>query len=225
MVLDLYFFRHAETIYNANNGVIIGGQSISLDISERGGRQAEALGERLEAEGIIFDEMYCSTALRTQRTARITCKIIKFPFRMVKRRKALLELSQGDWEGKEKDKIYTPEVLAQLRQQHWKFKAPGGESEEELEIRMANCINADLVEERDKEDICAGIFGHGMAIKCFLRKITNSDPRMTYRNSLDNCSITHVRYVPSGQHEGWSVVKVNDNAHLAKVGFVPLLWK
>jgi broad specificity phosphatase PhoE len=224
MVLDLYLFRHYETVYNANNGVIIGGQSNALTSSPRGEIQAAALGERLNAEGILFDEVYCSTAVRAIGTAEIVCDIIGFPFDKVQKRESLLEISQGEWEGKKRDEIYTPEVLAQLREQHWDFKAPGGESQREVEIRVYNQIHKDLIEERDKENVRAAVFGHGLAIKCFLRRITNSDPKMTYRDSIDNCSITYVRYIPKGQHEGWSIVKVNDNAHLTKVGFVPLLW-
>jgi broad specificity phosphatase PhoE len=217
MALDLYLIRHGETEYNANK-IMIGGQSNFLHLSERGKNQARILGERLVKEGVRFDEVYSSTAERAQHTAKIVCNTIGFPIERIVTTSELLELSQGDWEGKKRCEIYTPEVLAEMKAIHWKFKAPNGESQSDVEDRVYSWVENTLLQ---KEDLTVGVFGHGVATKCFLRKIMNSNPELTYRICINNCSISRLKYSHSGQHQGWSLLKVNDDAHLAEVGFSP----
>lgn len=55
------------------------------------------------------------------------------------------------------------------------------------------------------------IFGHGMAIKCFLRGLLQSDASMTHKIFLENTSITLVKFT---LQRGWHITKVNDTAHL-----------
>ncbi|MEO1655290.1 MAG: histidine phosphatase family protein, partial [Bacteroidota bacterium] len=54
------------------------------------------------------------------------------------------------------------------------------------------------------------IFSHGMAIKCLFRKISQANPHLTYRISLDNTSVCHFRY----SERGWHLGRINDHAHL-----------
>ena len=74
---------------------------------------------------------------------------------------------------------------------------------------------------RREKNLVVGIFGHGMATKAFVANGLESDPRVTYRISIDNCSITHLKYSSEQPHQGWSLVKLNDTSHLFDVGFVP----
>ena len=218
MTLDLYLFRHAETEYNAHNN-LIGGQSNFLRLSERGENQAKLLGVRIVREGIKFDEIYSSTAERTQQPAKIVCTTIRFPIAGLITTPELLELSQGDWEGKERCEIYTSEVLAEMKAKHCNFRAPNGESQRDVEERVYSWVEKTLIDRR--KDLTVGVFGHGVATKCLLRRIMNSDPELTYRICINNCSISRVKYSHSGQHEGWSLIKINDDAHLAEAGFNP----
>ena len=218
MVLNLYLFRHGETEENAKRENV-GGQSNHLPLSERGEKQAKALGERLKKERIVFDEVYCSTAVRAKTTAKIVSEIMDFPAEKIITTSELLEMSQGDWEGKPYKEVQTPEVLKEMKRIHWEFKAPNGESQKDLEKRKYDWVWKNLIANK-REDLTVGMFGHGMAIKCFLRGVMKSDPSMTYKIVIDNCSITRISHTKEGQHEGWSIVKVNDNAHLNDVGFV-----
>jgi probable phosphoglycerate mutase len=220
MVLGLYLMRHAETEYNVHNK-LIGGQSNFLDLSDRGIKQAETLGKRIKLDEIFFDEVYCSTALRTRKTAEIVCEGIGFPLAEIKYSEKLLELSQGEWEGKNREEIYTEDVIRQMRELTWNFKAPNGESQREVENRIHNYFFDDIINERENENLNVGLFMHGLAMKCLIRKVMNSDPGLTYRISLDNCSITHLKYKHNKPHKGWSVIKINDNAHLRDSGFQP----
>ncbi len=211
MALNIYLFRHAQTPYNANNDVLVGGRSNFLELSvPKGIEQAQLLGKRLKAEKIKFDRVYSSPAIRTIKTANIVCDIINFPKDKIVLVDDLMELSQGDWEGLDKVQAYTPAVLSQMTEKHWEFKAPNGESQKMVEERMYQWVEKQLI----TSDQNIAVFGHGIAIKCLIRKIMNSDPRLTYRISIDNCSITQFKYNHAGQHKGWSLIKVNDTGHL-----------
>jgi broad specificity phosphatase PhoE len=218
MALDLYLFRHAETKYNTDNH-LIGGQSNFLRLSERGKCQAKVLGERLVREGLQFDRIYSSTAERTKETARIVCDILGFPIERLVTTPELLELSQGDWEGKDRNETYTPEILAEMKNKHWDFKAPNGESQRDVEKRVYSWIENNFI--KKNEELTIGIFGHGVSTKCLLRRIMDSDPKLTYRICINNCSLSRIKYAFFGQYQGWSLIKLNDDAHLIESGFNP----
>ena len=212
MILNLYLFRHAETENNVNKDRVAG-QSNSLELSQRGLEQAKLLGIRLKKEKIFFNQVYSSTAVRAKKTSEIVCETIDFPKNKIITSNDLLEISQGDWEGKKRIEVYTPEIIARIKKETWNFKAPNGESQKEVEERAYNWIKKNLLKELNK-NLSVAIFGHGLTTKCLIRKIMNSDPRLTYKISIDNCSITQFKYCSEGQHQGWSLIKVNDNSHL-----------
>ena len=217
MVLDLYLLRHGETNLNINRG-IIGGRSNFSDLSERGEKQAGLLGFRLFQEGIRFDEVYSSTTKRAIETARIACSQIAFPFEKIKSCDGLLELDQGDWEGKIRKECYTPEVLDQMVTENWNFRPPNGESQNDVAERIYAWVKENLLP-KSEQNLTAAIFGHGVSTKCFLTKALDSDHKISYRMTIDNCSISHIKYSPEGRNKGWTLIKINDNGHLREVGF------
>lgn len=135
MKLDIYFIRHAETDLNTTPH-IIQGRSLNARLSERGLLQAEKLGERLLAEGLRFDSVYSSTADRAYQTARIACGKIGFPEYNITRLEQLVEQSHGDWEGKLRNEMYTPEVIEEFKKDIYNFCPPNGESLKMAEERM-----------------------------------------------------------------------------------------
>lgn len=60
-MLDIYLIRHAESEMN-NNRHLIGGRSNYTQLSQRGIHQANLLGQRLKQSGIVFDNIYSSSA-------------------------------------------------------------------------------------------------------------------------------------------------------------------
>ena len=61
------------------------------------------------------------------------------------------------------------------------------------------------------------VFSHHAAIRCFLRAVAEASPRaLTPKLSVANTGITELRYdaQAEGRKGGWSVVRVNDAAHL-----------
>lgn len=77
--IDIYLIRHAESEANRRMSHILTGQSKDVDLSEDGLTQAERLGRRLIDEGVRFDQVYSSTALRAAKTCDIVARIIKYP--------------------------------------------------------------------------------------------------------------------------------------------------
>ncbi len=206
-MLDLYLFRHAESKMNSE-GHRIGGRSNETPLSPNGKIQAQLLGKRLQKEGIIFSQIFCSPARRTQETAEIVCSIIGFPIQKIISSDAIQELSQGDWEGKSRNEIYSPEILQQINSNNWEFRPPKGESQRDTEERMYKFIEQFL-----SGETVIGIFGHGMALKCFLRKIIESHPKHTYKMLLENASITRLKH----NHLGWHLLCLNDIGHLVGI--------
>ena len=201
-MLDLYLIRHAETEMN-KQPYLIGGRSNSTPLTKKGKEQATLLGRRLSI--IPINEYYSSPAVRAIETARIAHgtldDVIKTPM--------LLELDEGDWEGKLRAEIYTPEVLAQINADNWNFTPPHGESQRTVEKRMMSFVNDNLVI-RYLQNVSCCVFTHGMAIRCLLRGVMDFSPKITYKIELENTSITHLKY----SERGWHVITVNDAAHL-----------
>jgi len=210
-MLDLYLFRHGECEANTHSDMI-GGQTNESPLTALGETQARALGIRLFNERIRFDRIFSSSAVRALDTARIVCNHIAFNKKMIAVCADLLELNQGDWQGDKRSDRYTVACLKEMNILHPDFSAPGGESQREVEHRMFRWFFRHGLPEvglgKNKETI--GIFGHGMAFKCFLRGILNFSPVMTYKFDLDNTSITRLTF----GREGWRVKTVNDTAHL-----------
>jgi len=207
-MLDLYLIRHAESEHNKTRH-LIGGRSNSAQLSQKGVMQAQLLGKRLATDKVSFDNVYSSPALRAYETAKIACTEIGFPIDKIMRTEDLLELSQGDWEGQLREKVYTPDMLSKIIANNWEFRPPNGESQKDVEERVYNWINKNLVP-RYKDDLVAGIFTHDFAIRCLLRAIMDFSPKMTYKVALDNTSINRLSYTD----HGWHIVCINDAAHL-----------
>jgi broad specificity phosphatase PhoE len=199
-MINIYLIRHAQTEYNRNHQYI-GGRSSHLEINEKGWEQATQLGEFLQAQNFKFHQVYCSTAKRAKQTLEGIQKT--FAIEAVQYSEQLEELSQGDWEGQLRDKIYTTELLETINSNNYSFKAPNGESQQEVEERMYQFIEEEILP-HDRKNIM--ILTHGMAIKCLLRKIMDSSPAMTYKIKVDNTSITKLAY---SKKKGWELHYVN----------------
>lgn len=209
-MITVYFFRHAESMGNVNNH-LIGGRSNHLPLSDRGYVQANLLGARLAREQFSPDHVFSSIAVRAMETARISCENIGFDYGRVVFSEDLVELSQGEWEGKNREEYYTPDVRILLKADPHNFKPPGGESQKEVENRMYHWMDRILQEANPEDALKIGVFSHGFAIKSLVRKILDASPSMTFHTVVHNTSITCLQF-----HKArWMVERVNDFAHLA----------
>ena len=205
-MIDLYLIRHPEAKHN-ETPEIIGGRSNNSPVSPLGEKQTYALYERLIKEGIVFDEVYSSPAVRTLYLANFF--VMNDPQIIVD--SDLQEIDQGEWTGRKRVEVYTPEIKMQMNADSWNFRAPDGESQNEVGQRGMKFINKYIIDRYPKldRDLTIGVFGHGLAFKCLLRNILEFDPQITWRFSLENTSITQLKY--DGR---WWPIRINDAAHI-----------
>ncbi|MBS9766646.1 MAG: histidine phosphatase family protein [Flavobacteriaceae bacterium] len=201
---EIYLIRHAETEYNRINDKI-GGRSSHLHITEKGQEQAQILRKWLNENDLIFDQMFCSTSVRAKETMSFLTDNISSVIYSIE----LEELSQGDWEGLPRKEIHTEERLAEINANNYKFKAPNGESQEEVELRMYNFITKNILSQNQAGKYA--IVTHGMSIRCLLRKILNSNPAMTHKIGIDNTSVTKLKYTTE---KGWELCYLNKTKDL-----------
>jgi probable phosphoglycerate mutase len=187
-MIEIFLLRHAETSYNANNQ-FIGGRSNYLNLSENGCKQAKEIGLQIGEKLGTFDII--------QECVHITDNPIIYS-------EELQELSQGDWEGKLRSKIYTSEMLAEINSNQWLFKAPNGESQKEVEERMLYFIEQNIINQYSTGKFL--IVGHGIAFKCLLRGILGTSTQMAYKLLMENASITKLRY---DAEKGWYIDYIN----------------
>jgi len=206
-MVNFYLIRHAECENNLAN-YLIGGRSNHSPLTTKGAKQAELLGRRLTEERVNFDEIYSSTAVRARDTAKIVAGKIQFSEEKIILSESLLELDQGDWQGRKKSEIYTPEMLAIINPAQPHFKAPNGESQYEVGKRMLNCLEEIIANKNEQLNVA--VFTHGIAIKCLLRELLNFHPDNVYKLPIDNTSITELVYYA----DCWQVERINDATHL-----------
>lgn len=206
---SLYLIRHAQSMANTNSHLITG-RSNESPITPLGKLQAHALGEYLNNEGMQFNEVYTSPALRTRETACIACSHIEFPLERIIESDMVQELSQGGWVGLDRRTIYTPELKQVIYLNNHDFKAPGGESQREVEERMMQWAKELVIDRHANDNTSIALFSHHLAIKCFLRGIIGWHPRDTYGIDFPNTSISHIVYGANG----WYPQFLNRTGHL-----------
>ena len=214
-MLSIYLIRHAESEGNVKHH-LIGGQSNHYPLTERGQEQARLLGLRLGNERLTFDQIYSSTAVRTQQTCEIANRQASIDHSPILDER-LLELSQGEWEGKIRADIYTPEQLSVVRSDPYDFRPPGGESQRDVEFRMYDWLREISSQyEQSERPVNIAAFSHGFAIKTLVRGLMQASPIMTYRTIIHNTSMT-VLYREKGM---WFIDRVNDFQHIIGTEFI-----
>lgn len=207
----LYLLRHAQTPCNVHSE-IIGGRSSSVPLTEEGKAQAVEAGNALRTQGLFFDSVFCSTALRARQTFECLCLKQGEHYHSLSFSSQLEELDQGDWTGRVRAEIYTPEMMQRLDRENPYFTPPGGESQHDVEKRMTDFVCRQVLHRPDNEiPHCTGegtflVVGHGNAFRCFLRGILDSAASATYRIGIDNLSTTRLRY---DTIRGWCIDWIN----------------
>ncbi|TAE08216.1 MAG: histidine phosphatase family protein [Bacteroidetes bacterium] len=208
--MRLYLIRHAESEANTQLH-LVGGQVNEVPLTSKGRSQAEALGKRLQRQQIRFAEVHSSTAVRASHTAQIACGILAYDTANIQYTDRLVEISQGEWTGKLRAEVYTPEMSAIIRQNPWEFKPPQGESQRDVEERAWQYLEQHIFSKTWAQDDIIAVFAHGIVIKCIIKHFLDSNPLMTWKINLENTSITAFQYK---EPHGWYMEWVNDASHL-----------
>lgn len=220
--------RHAECEMNLRLDTRIGGRSNGSPLTPLGVAQARALGARLaRAITPAPASIHSSTAVRAAETAAACATAAGLPLSSITTSDALLELDMGDWEGADRAACYGgPGVLDAIRADPTGWAAPGGESQAAVEARMAAYLETAVLPTVAPGGPPALVVGHGLAIKCLLRRVLAADPaRFAARNvRLDNTALVEIALCGSVAaspwpgwdavpRDAWHVLRVNDAGH------------
>lgn len=201
---EFYFIRHAESEVN-REGNKIGGVSSWAEITDEGKEAARTAGRQFKS--IPFDACYASDTIRTQQTARYFFEHYSNIYQRITLDPSLREKDQGDWTGRLRSEVYTPEMKALI---NWNF-VPGdtikGESDAALAQRMVRWVKAKVQEHPNQRVI---VFSHGLAIKYLVAELMDIDRKQAPLIPLDNMSLTVVKY----RDGEFSVPVLNDSNHL-----------
>jgi broad specificity phosphatase PhoE len=214
---------------NVQPGLVCG-RSNSVPLTGKGELEAAACGKRLKKmypEG--FDEIYASTADRAEQTAKIALgEMGKTPEDVeseLKLSEQVLEICMGNWTGQDRKKVYSEDVMAEIDRDLLFHRPPGvsaedsgaaGESQFDTEQRVAEFCDSIVAGGAGRKDgAVAAVFMHGLAIRCFVRRVLGAAPLAALHTNTSNTSITELQYKPkAGNLGGWYLVRFNDAAHL-----------
>lgn len=200
----LYLIRHAEAEGNLYRRVH--GQYNSL-VTDNGYRQIKALEQRFQ--DVKIDAVYSSDLFRTMTTARAVYVPKGLPLHV---RSDLRELSMGEWEDRSwagVDRTDHP-MMRRFADSAPDFRAPGGESFEELRRRGTAAV-LDIAAHHPDQTVA--IFAHGTIIRHTLaqfRGIGLGPEEMAKTQHSDNTAVTKLE-IEDGQVK---IVYSDDNSHL-----------
>ncbi len=211
-MLEIYLIRHAQSTGNVNHDVVTG-KSNHLKLTDLGKRQAAALGRRLKKEGLTFDRIIASRAVRATKTAKIALRKMNIDTTDLEIFDEITELNFGELEGKPTKDIFTKEMYKTFLADPYRFRMETTETAEEVEERMHQWFLKELVNPFVETEESKRIFmvSHGTAIRCWLRRILDFNPHMIYKIQMQNTAINILRY---DLKRGWFLDKMNDSSHL-----------
>ena len=205
----IILIRHAESEMNTCPDIICG-RSVQTNLTNRGFEQAKTCGNNLNSEFPEgFTSIYSSPTVRTKATAEaIVSSMNSCNQQPIKFDDRLLELCMGSWTNKNRNEVYTKDVVDKL---DIFYRPPGvdengaaGESQMDVEERMVNFMN-EIVSCHPDGSVVA-VVSHGVAIKCFLRYMLQMGPLANLHINLRNTSVTDIVYKSvSGDKGGWQL--------------------
>ncbi len=206
--MKLYFVRHGETTYNANNIF----QPPTSELSEEGQRQAEFLAKRFMS--IHIDAIFSSDYTRAVQTAQIINRTLKREviyndlLRELKRPSAVLEKSGAD-----------ADVMEIKRQIGENFHDPQWHHSDEenfFDVKKRAEAFLEIIQQRPEEHVLVvthGIFIRFAVFLFVLQDLFTPDLFIHLRDSfhLKNTGITLCERNKQGK---WELITWNDHAHL-----------
>ena len=188
MIMDLYLFRHGESVANTL-GIAQG--LYDTELTKKGIEQAESLSSVIKEKNIQIESVYTSQLKRALKTAKIIAKNLEIK---VIPHKNLHEVNIGDAGGKKKveiNKIYGEGILKKwnsINPEYENLCFPNGEIKHEARLRIAKTIS-EICLNYPKNSI--GIVMHSF----FINQLILSDDAKNYEKAK-NCEIFHVQFNP-----------------------------
>lgn len=163
----LVLIRHGQTDWNAAGRYQ--GQS-DPPLNAQGLAQAHEAAEKLR--GVGLEVLYSSPLARAYQTAGIIARALDIPLHTDPR---LVEIDQGDWEGRlvtEIEQLY-PDLLRRWRTEPWSTTPPGGESLYRVQERVHEALDHILARHRGQ---CVGLVAHRLPIVLTKLRYQQFDP-------------------------------------------------
>ncbi|KAH7518980.1 hypothetical protein FEM48_Zijuj09G0229100 [Ziziphus jujuba var. spinosa] len=137
---EVYLISHGECQLNLRPD-LVGGRCPEATLTPNGKRQARALAVFLNSQGVRFNLVYSSPLDRALSMALLVCQEMNFEKEHIQTSDALMEMSQGHWEGCLQSEMYSAEILSFIDSVQPDFSAPSGESLRQVEFRMVDFLN------------------------------------------------------------------------------------
>lgn len=213
---NIYFIRHGESESNATPG-IAAGINFDAPMTERGHRQALALGQRFKREGVSFERIYSSSLIRAVQTTEGMLKGMGLSHVKFARVDQIVERQVPAWRGRLASEVMTPEVLLMSAEKGKWFQPADGESFRTVERRASNWLEDELLfnpawSERPGSHRIA-VIAHGHTLRCLFHYIMGFDQHLIERVQVDNTSVSRFRF----GRNGWMVNSLNDASHTCDI--------
>ncbi|KRB40383.1 histidine phosphatase family protein [Phenylobacterium sp. Root700] len=155
----IYLVRHGETEFNAERRMQ---GHLDSALTATGKAQAQAIARLLVGQigGDSGWRIVASPLGRAQHTAQIIGEALALPVETDRR---VIEVSFGQWDGRLRDEL-SAEFPDTFGRGDWQFAAPGGESYESVEGRVAGWL-ADLPPEPQRKIIVVCHGGSGRVVR------------------------------------------------------------
>jgi alpha-ribazole phosphatase len=167
----LWLVRHGQTDWNLE-GRYQGQADTPLNSTgiEEAGRAARQLADR------PFRMVYSSDLQRAKRTAEMIAQVRNTPVRVDPR---LREISLGEWEGQIFDLIQVqyPLEVEERKRNPLTFRAPGGESIEDIWDRVKQAVN-EITEQNPGNEVV--LVAHGIVLAVLLAYARDHDISKAY---------------------------------------------
>jgi len=205
--MELHLIRHGETNWNKERRVQ--GQSES-HLTDLGIQQAQELGQRIAH--LEFDEIYCSSSLRTRQTAEHA-----FPESTIEIAylDELREIFLGPWEGNLYEDLAQsePESHRHFWEQPHLFRVSGAENFFELQQRAIDAVAE--IETTHRADFTSGkkiaIVSHGALIKSYLCHVEGrSMDQLWAPPRMHNCAHNIVTFSSSDGASNTTILQYAD---------------
>jgi probable phosphoglycerate mutase len=177
--MRLHFLRHAHAV-TQRDPLTVAGRSARAPLTPEGSRQAEAFARVARRLGVTA--IYASTCLRALQTAAPAARALGL--RVIPEPR-LAERSHGLLEGRAKRDAYTPDLVARIHADQYRWVPPGGESLEDVARRLRSLLTA-LAREPHEAVL---LVTHTMALWALFGACTGCDHRILPRLRVDNAGL------------------------------------
>jgi probable phosphoglycerate mutase len=199
----IYIIRHGQTEFNLQN--IVQGSGVDSDLNSRGRQQAEAFYQAYQH--IAFDKVYTSALKRTHQSVH------KF-LRKGLPHDILPGLNEISWGTKEGQKVTASEdeyyhyMMKQWQLGHTSLKIEGGESPEDVVLRMKPALDHIMSRTEEKTVL---VCMHGRAIRILMCMLLNYPLKSMDMFEHENLCLYLVNYTGSM----FVAERYNDRDHLS----------